>query len=500
MPGLIPIRSVSAILVALVAPLLAAKAVWVVGEGAPIDAHAVAEALGPMLGERVSVITNGTAFLSAWVNDPAAAEARRMAISADTLFISPSAREPEGLGFLALCTLRGQRSASWPVPLVVAAQRPVYKMNGLCDNRRLRLAARMALGGGCGLVPLPKVWQRVYTDDTFYNGKVPKGAVTEAYVLAAGMVLAARGADTPLPRLPGLHEEVADDLTVSIRKGFSERGTVLYAADRQVLGAFDVRVGDTFAAVLRDGAFERAIGAWLLRLAKADGRSLTLHYTTDTRLDTGLPCLFRTVDSLGRAPEASVFTRPAFDDDSGLAELAHLPTILAADAGRSGWMPFPLAVAEWVRRFPGKPVYAGLVPTDPVAAMFAAMLYLKWTGAAVLPPDIDQLETAAIGIGLETMLRAKVLRADVNAVFCRPLGGGRYAFSLWRRPMGEVTLRVGTDRPGLEARPDALTFGTRDFWVPRPVTVEGPATLLWKVPAEGFAGQNTGARALPGAL
>lgn len=497
MPGLTPLRSALLTLAALAAPFLAAKAVWVVGEGAPIDVPAVVEALKPMLGEEVSVVTNGTAFLSAWVNAPDA-KARRAALEAETLFVSPSAQEPEDLAFLALCTLRGQRALGQSAPLVVAAQKPVYKMGGLCDNRRLRLVARMALGSGCGFVPLPKVWQRVYTDDTFYNGKVPKGRVTEAYVLAAGMALAARGAEAPLPRLPGLHEKVADALTESIRTGFAERGAVLYAADRQAHGAFDLRTGETFDAVLQDGAFERAIGAWLLRLAKADGRSLKLHYTTDTRLDTGLPCLFRTVSPLGKAPNASLFTRPAFVDDTGLTELANLPAILAADARKPGWMPFPLAIAEWVRRFPGKPVYNGPEPTEPTAAMFAAMLYLKWTGSAVLPPGTDQTATAAIGIGLETMLRARVLRAQVNTVFCRPLGGDRYAFSLWRRPTGEVTLRIGTDRPEIAASPAELTFDARDFWVPRPVTVPGPATLLWKAPTEDFAGQNTGARALPG--
>lgn len=496
MPGLPPLRSALLALATLAAPFLAAKAVWVVGEGAPIDVRAVAEALGPMLGEEVSIVTNGTAFLSAWVNAPDG-EVRRAALEAETLFVSPSVREPERLGFLALCSLREQRAATRPAPLVVAAQRPVYKMGGLCDNRRLRLTARMALGSGCGFVPLPKVWQRVYTDDTFYNGTVPKGSVTEAHVLAAGMTLAARGADAPLPRLPGLHEQVADALTESIRKGFAERGAVLYAADRQTYGAFDLRTGNDFAAVLQEGAFERAIGAWLLRLAEAEGRSLTLHYTTDTRLDTGLPCLFRTGAPLGRAPNASLFSRPAFADDTGLTELGHLATILAADAHKPGWMPFPLAIAEWVRRFPDKPVYNGPKPTDATAAMFAAMLYLKWTGSAVLPPGTDQTASAAIGIGLETMLRAQVFRANVNAVFCRALGDGRYLFSLWRRPTGDVTLRIATDRPEKAARPTELTFGARDFWVPRPVTAQGPATLLWKVPTETFAGQNTGARAIP---
>lgn len=496
MPGLSPFRSALLALAALAAPFLAAKAVWVVGEGAPIDVRAVAETLGPMLGEEVCVVTNGTAFLSAWVNTPDS-EARRASLEADTLFISPSVREPERLVFLALCALREQRPASRPAPLVVAAQKPVYKMSGLCDNRRLRLAARMALGSGCGFVPLPKVWQRVYTDDTFYNGKVPKGRVAEAYVLAAGMTLAARGVDAPLPRLPGLHEKVADALTTSIRKGFSERGAVLYAADRQTYSAFDLRTGNAFAAVLQDGAFERTIGAWLLRLAKAEGRSLTLHYTTDTRLDTGLPCLFRTGSPLGRAPNASLFSRPAFTDDTGLSELANLTAILAADAHKPGWMPFPLAIAEWVRRFPDKPVYNGPEPTDATAAMFAAMLYLKWTGVAVLPPGMDQAATAAIGLGLETMLRAQVFRANVNAVLCRSLGDNRYVFSLWRRPTGDVTLRLGTDSPEKVTRPTELTFGARDFWVPRPVAVPGPATLLWKVPTENFFGQNTGARAVP---
>lgn len=494
MSGFASLRSAFFATVALAAPLLVAKTVWVVGEGAPMDVPAVAESLGNMLGDDVTVITNGTTFLSAWVNTPENAKARHEALAAETLFVSPSAREPAELGFLALCALRSQRSSIVAAPLVVAAQKPVYKMSGLCDNRRLTLTARMALGSGCGIVPLPKVWQRVYTDDTFYNGKVPKGPVTEAYVMAAGMTLAAHGADASLPRLPGLHEEVADDLIDSIRKGFAERETVLYAADRQVHGAFDLRVGEAFSAVLYDGAFEHAIGDWLQRLAKADGRKLTLHYTTDTRLHTGLPCLFRTVNALGDAPLATLYTRPAFDDDSGLTELAHLWTILSRDAGKPGWIPFPLAVAEWTRRFPGRPVYDGSVPTQPAAAMFAAMLYLKWTGAAVLPNDIDQTTSAAIGLGLETMLRTRVLRADVNAILCRPLGDQRYAFSLWRRPtQKEVRLYVGVNG----ASPEELTFDAKDFWIPHPMTFKGPATLMWKIAAETFPGQNTGARALP---
>ena len=354
----------------------------------------------------------------------------------------------------------------------------------------------VALAARLPFAPLPKVWQRVYTDDTFYDGRVPRGARTEAYVLAAGIALALNGANAPLPPLPGLHPEVAEELVASIREGFALRPDVLYAAERRTLPAFPVRVGDAFDAVLYDGAFERAIGDWLLRLAQADGRALSLHYTTDTDLATGVPCLYRTIRPPTAATAATLYTRPAFSDDTGREELAHLAQILAADAAKPEWIPFPLAVAEFARRLPDVPVYAGARPSEPAAAMFAAMLYLKWTGAAVLPPRCGQTETLAIAIGLDVMLRARLLRPTVNAVFCRPLGEGRYAFSLWRPPASKVTLFLSSDDLSAAVEPRALTFGPDTFWQRQTVAAPAGATLYWKI-QPALPGQTTGAREVP---
>ena len=134
--------------------------------------------------------------------------------------------------------------------------------------------------------------------------------------------------------------------------------------------------------------------------------------------------------------------------------------------------------------------------------MFAAMIYLKWTGSAVLPTGCTQTETVAISIGLDTILRPATLSAAPNAVFFRPLGNGRCAFTLWRAPTDDVTLELSLwDQPGKDAgrvEPDTLEFSPETYWQSQTVTVSGAEgqTLLWKLhPAQ--PGQTTGARALP---
>lgn len=482
----------------LTAPLLCARVTWIVGGGVPYDAPAVAQQLETMLQEPVTLLSADMPFLSAWANLPATEAARLESLNADTLLISPAAGESDNLFFMALQAIKAQRDFTKARPIVIAAQKPVYQMNGLCNNRMLQLAARMASGAGCDFTALPKVWQQVYTDDTFYNGKVPKGRVSENYIFAAGIALAVRGEDAGLPRLPGIHEDVADDLIDSIREGFALREHVLYAARFFTVEPFEVRVGNAFSAVLYDGDFERAIGDALLRLAEADGRKLELHYTTDTALETGLPALFRTVKPPEKMPQALLYTRPAFKDDSALTELDHLTDILKADAAKTNWLPFPLAVAEWTRRLTGRPIYDGVRPTPEAALMFASMIYLKWTGSAVVPLKASQVETIAVSIGLDTMLASKLYYAKPNAVFYRPLGDNRFAFSLWRKPEEEVVLNLAVTDPKARLSEKTLEFNEDNYWTRQTVTLEGSGTLFWKIRAKTFPGQNTGARAIPG--
>ncbi len=467
-----------------------AKTVWLVGEGAPVDAPAAAEWLVGMLGDSVKPVDCGPS-LAAWANTPPD-EARRELLAADTLLVTLPPGEPEALALLGLRALRDVRPQGALPPLLVAAQAPVYKMSGLCDDAALVRAWRLAEAAGCPLAATPKAWQRVYTDDTFYNGRVPKGPRSEAYVQAAAVTLALLGPEAPLPPLPGVHPEVAEDLVGSIRDGFARTEDIRFLADRLTRPALPLRPGNAFAAVLYDGAFERALGDWLLRLAKADGRDLTLHYTTEQDLDTGLPCLFRTaLPPTGDAPNALLYTRPPFSDAQ--EELTHLGAILRADAAKPNWLPFPLAVAEFTRRLPGQPVYDGAVPTGPAAAMFAAMIYLKWTGAAVLPADASQAETQAISIGLDTVLRPAALTPAPNAVLCRPLGGGRYAFTLWRAPTEDVDLELALTDGAEPVRPASLRFTPTTYWQTQTVTAPVGHTLLWKLqPAQ--PGQTTGAR------
>ena len=119
-----------------------AKTVWLVGEGAPINAPAFAEWLSDMLGEPVETVECGP-YLSAWANTPPD-EARRAQLAADTLLVSLPAEEPENLALMGLRALRETRPMGALPPLVVAAQTPVYKMSGLCDDTALARARRLA--------------------------------------------------------------------------------------------------------------------------------------------------------------------------------------------------------------------------------------------------------------------------------------------------------------------------------------------------------------------
>lgn len=482
-------RALAALTLCLALPLWA-KTLWVVGEGASLDAPAAAEWLGQILGEEVQVVDQGVGLLAAWANDPD--PARAALLQADALLVTLPPGEPEALALAGLRALRARRPPQAAAPLLVAAQKPVYQMSGLCDDRALVRAARLAQAAGCAFAAPPKVWERVYTDDTFYDGRVPKGPRVEAYVQAAAAALALRGGDAPLPPFPGIHPEVAEAFVDSIRDGHAQVGDLSLLAGRLTAPALPLRTGNAFTAVLHDGAFERAIGEWLLRLAKADGRDLTLRYTTERDLETGLPCLFRTALPPAKPlPQALLYTRPPFP--TAEEELANLAAILRADASKPNWLPFPLAVAELSRRLPGQPVYDGPRPTAPAAAMFAAMVYLRWTGAAVIPPDCGQAEALAIDTGLDVVLRAASLSPEPNAVLCRPLGQGRYAFSLWRAPREKVTLDLALDDPGAAVRPASLTFAPRAFWQRQ--TAEAPAgrLLLWKL-QPALPGQTTGAR------
>ncbi len=473
---------------------LTARVTWIVGEGTPIDAKMVADNLANILQEEVEIIATDTTYLTAWANNPKTEEERVRQLSTDTLLITLSGHETPGLATLGIASLLKQRPLHLSKPILAATQKPIYRMRGLTDNKTLQRTARVAIGAGIDFVALPKVWQQVYTDDTFYNGKVPKGPVSETYIIATALAKTIRGKDFDCPLLQGVHEDVAESLIESIEDGLELTEDVLYAAKHMALGTYDVRIGNAFEAVLYDGSFEHAIGDWLLRFAQADKRELKLHYTTDTELDTGLPCLFRTVNPLGKAPKASLYTRPAFKDDTGLTELDHLNEILSADAAKQNWLPFPIAVAEWTRQLNGKPVYNGTVPTPAAAAMFAAMVYLDWTGAAILPQGITQEETIAIGIGLEIMLRMRLQRTDVNAIFCRPLDDRTYTFSLWRKPTEKIVLQLSTDDKKVRVSPRELTFTPDTYWSRQTVTVDTPCKLLWKIPAKNFPGQNTGVR------
>ena len=179
-----------------------------------------------------------------------------------------------------------------------------------------------------------------------------------------------------------------------------------------------------------------------------------------------------------------------------------LYAIIRSDEAKPHGLPLPRAPAEYPRRHPGPPATHCAVPPGPAAAMFAAMIYLKWTGSAVLPTGCTQTETVAIAIGLDTILRPATLTAAPNAVFFRPLGGNRYAFTLWRAPTDDVTLELSLwaqpDKDAGHIEPDTLEFSPETYWQSQTITVSGAEgqTLLWKLhPAQ--PGQTTGARALP---
>ena len=502
-----------------------ARVTWLVGQGFPLPPAEVVDKLGQLLGEPVTAITEGTASLCAWVNDPEREAERIDLLKADALLVSPATNEPEALTFMALRGLVAQRDARLARPILVEMRKPRYQMNGLYDPKEALKQARLALNAHCSLLPFSRIWRKVYTDDTFYNGKVPKGSASEAYILAASMVLAIRGEAAEVPPMGGLHPEVAEDLLASIAKGFAEREVLADLAARLPAETLPQRAANKLDVLLYNGSFERALAPWLERIAQAEGRELTIHYTTEGNLESDLPGLFRTTTDTPGLPNAACYTRPAFADPTGLEELAHLEEILARDSAKPHWLPFPLAVAEWTRTLTGKPIYepvepgsATYLPTAPAAAMFAAMVYLDWTGSVALPEQLSAQETVAIGIGIDVMLSMRLRQCEPNAIFCKPLGENRYAFNLWRKPAKKVVLSVAViNRPSLCAEPRTLTFTPSNFFARQSVTLtpveddplmpppavtqrqlpgtKGPL-LLWKIPAQHLPGQNSGLRAL----
>ncbi|MGN0886792.1 MAG: hypothetical protein ACI4RT_07320 [Candidatus Spyradenecus sp.] len=502
-----------------------ARVTWLVGQGFPLPPAEVAEQLGQLLGEPVTAVTEGTGFLCAWVNDPEQEAERNKLLKADTLLVSPAVQETEALTFMALRALGAQRDARLARPILVEMRKPRYQMNGLYNAKEALQAARLALNAHCSLLPFSRVWRKVYTDDTFYNGKVPKGTTSEAYILAASMMLAIRGEGAQIPPMGGLHDKVADALLASIAKGFAEREVLTTLAARLPAETLPQRAANKLDVLLYNGSFERALAPWLERIAQADGRELVIHYTTECDLESPLPGLFRATTATPHLPNAACYTRPAFADPTGLEELAHLEEILARDSAKPHWLPFPLAVAAWTRTLTGKPLYepaepgsATYLPTAPAAAMFAAMVYLDWTGSVALPEQLSAQETVAMGIGIDVMLSMRLRQREPNAIFCKPLGNQRYSFCLWRRPANKAVLSVAViNRPGLGAEPRTLTFTPSNFFARQSVTLtpveddpllpppavtqrqlpgtEGPL-LLWKIPAQHLPGQNSGLRAL----
>lgn len=488
--------------------LFAETIAWVIANDVALDVNAATTILAKQTGAQVRPIQLPSKYLCAWARTPAtemeenanqeAVKALNEAMRADHMIVTPSPAEPEGFTFLGLTALAKVRQRSLRSDLILAPiQKPIYQMRGLCDNSFIQRMARLSIGAKVDFIALPKVWQQVYTDDTFYYGRVPKTTQSEAYIFATALAMKLRGEDFVPQPLASIHEENAANLIDSISHGIDLTENVLYAAKFLPRKAFDLRTANTFEVVLYDGDFEHAIGEWLLRLADADGRTLKIHYTTDVTLNTGVPMLFRTSDPPTNGTNVTLYTRPAFLDDSALTELSYLPNILDVDGGKEEWLPFQLAVSEWVAQYPLKPVYNGKLPSKTSAAMFAAMLYLKWTGAAVMPVNCDQETAAAISVGLEVMLKLRLQRADVNAVFCRPTGNNRYTLSLWRRPSEDIEIRLDTEagRHALSKR--TLTFAPDNFWASQPIEVNGPTTLYWSIPMKTFPGQNTGIRLVP---
>ena len=508
------VRGWAMLLGALAVPMLQASITWIVGAETPVESAKVADALSAVLHEGVEVVSKNTQYLSAWANDPANEQERERLLAADTLLISPSGVESDALFFLALRALVSQREARLSRPIVLPIQAPVYRMNGVCDQAALRRVVRTALSAHCDFIPFPRIWQQVYTDDHFYNGKVPKGSATESYLIAASVALAVRGEKAKIAPLNGVHSEVAEALLDSVRKGYDSKDGVAYLAQKMPLEGFPQLRGQALEVILYDGTFEHVLADWLQRFAQADGRTIVFHYTTDANLRSKLPGLFRTSAPAPNLPKVCTYTRPAWKDDTGLAELEHLAEILKADADKPNWMPFPLAVAEWARRLTGKPVYEGTRPTPAAAAMFAAMLYLEWTGSSAMPSGLSPDETVAVGIGLDVMFASRLRQALPNAIFCVPRGKNRYAFSLWRKPAGKVTLSLDVlNAPGWKVDRKRLVFRPEDFFAAQTVSLErsddplqpplavfekGKSAeaplLIWKIPAKDFPGQNSGLR------
>ncbi|MDO4527335.1 MAG: hypothetical protein Q4C03_00910 [bacterium] len=489
--------------------LFAETIAWVVANDVALDVEAATNTLANQTGATVAPVILPSKYLCAWARTPKMdshpdvanqeeAEALNKALRADHMIVTPSPNEPEGYTFLGLTALAKVRQQNLKHDILLAPiQEPIYQMRGLCDNGYIQAMARLSIGAKTNFVALPKVWQQVYTDDTFYYDRVPKNRQVEAYIFATAVAMKMRDEDFTPQLLKDVHEENATNLIDSIQAGLKLTENVLYAAKFLPRKAFNLRTANAFEAVLYDGDFEHAIGDWLIRFAEADGRTLTLYYTTDTTLDTGVPVLFRTTNPATKASNVTLYTRPAFLDDSAITELSYLPNILDMDGGKEEWLPFQLAVSEWVAQYPLKPVYNGKLPTDTTAAMFASMLYLKWTGAAVMPVNCPQDISAAISVGLEVMLKLRLQRSDINAVFCRPSGKNRYTFSLWRRPSDDVEINLDSEKGRTAVSTRTLHFEPGNFWASQPVEVEGPTTLYWSIPMKNFPGQNTGIRLVP---
>ncbi len=499
-----------ALLVALLlfsASFASAKVIWVVGGGAPIDANAVAKDLAWMLNEPIKLVHPKASSLVAWANSPRNEKVRKELFKeASTIILSPSAFDSPALTLMACLSLQEQMAGKGIVPVLVNARKRVYEMKGLRTIEGDITTARIATSAGFRYAPLPKVWERVYTDDFFYDGfysdgKLEKGAEVENYVQAATLCLTIRGEGANLPPMKGVNGDLAKDLIDSIGAGFAMRDEVIHASARQAIYTFDARRESAFDAVLFDGVFERTIGSWLMRLAASEKRTLRLHYTTDTELNTGWPALFRTTQTLGDMPNACVYTRPAFRNNSGFEEQLHLDAILKRDAHRTGYIPLQIALSTYLRRFPDTPVYDGERPTEPIAAMFASMLWLQWTGSIAFPENAKPEEMQAVHIGVETMLQMRALNKNVNAVLFRPINAQQVCFSLWRAPQDKVELKI--EQLDGTATPKTLTFTPKTFWTWQSVSLDGAAaaaqgervTLVWKTNTP-FFGQSAGVREL----
>ncbi len=489
------------LLALLAAQVSLAKIAWVVGSGAPLDAPAVAQSLEALLGEEITVIPSEEVSLIAWVNNPDLREQHKALWGElSALLVSPTAGDSPAMTLMALLAM--QKSLPENIcPILVGARKLRYQMRGLKTTEADLTLAHIAQEAGFRYAPLPRIWEQVYTDDFFYDGfyragVLPTGAAAENYIQAAALALTLRGASFTLKAMPGIQEDLAEKLADSICQGFKAAEDIEYAAKRLPTKKYPVRIGNTLNAVLYDGTFEHAIGAWLERLAAADKRTLKLHYTTETQFATGWPCLFRTTQTLGEMPKAAVYTRPAFKDNTGIEEQRYLNAILRRDGKRYGYLPFQLALADVIAQYPELPIYQDGLPTPPTAAMFAAMLWLEWTGTIVKPTDLTPEESAVMDIGLTTMLQMKTLKKEVNAILYRPGDTLTADFALWKKPT--QTVEVGLDLLDGTVAPATLTFTPENATAWQSVTLtlpeKRPATLMWKTTTPPFAGQSAGVR------